>query len=804
MIQDLRYTLRFLLQKPSFTIISVLVIGIGIGANAAIFSVVDGVLLRPLPYKDPERLVFVRTDGQGQIGHAGVAQGEIQDIRAQSKLIEEIGWMVAPAASLTGDGEMEHVTAATASDEFLPVLGVQPVLGRGLHGKEDNGKGHIESLLISDELWTRRYHRDPNIIGRSIEVNNFSATIVGVLPEGFRVYLGNDANTPPRIDIWFPSESGGSDRRYHEYQTVARIRKGATVEQAQAELDAVVLRAIEEHPKDYPGRDLRIRLVPLLQDVVKPVRSSILVLLGAVGFVLLIACANVANLLLARASARKKEIAVRSALGADRLRVMRQLLTESIVLALLGGATGLFLAQQGIDFLQYLRPDNLPRQDNIVLNGTVTAFAFTIALISGILFGLAPALHAAKADVNSLLKESARSLTADAGGRRLRTVLVMSQVALSLVLLIGAGLMIRTFENMRRVDLGFDPASVLTFRVEANPWEFGESGKRWHFYQQALEAVRSQFGVVAVSGTARLPLDRYDLPDLYSLPETPGRLQSASFSPVLPNYFSTMRVPLMRGRDFTDADNEESTSVAIVDEQFAKRTWPGEDAVGKRIIVRAQSTSTRQIAEIVGVVRRVQMGEFRAEDRPQIYIPYRNDATNVTFLVVRTKVDPAGLAEPMRRIVEGLGGRRPIWDLRLMTDYVSDVMAATRFALVLLAILSAVAFILSVVGVYSVVSYSVAERMQEFAIRIVLGAQRGDIFKLAFGSGVLPAIAGIALGIAVSFGLTRFLSRLLFGVGATDLTTYIGVSGLVLVASLAACYWPVRRCSRADPRTFLQ
>jgi putative ABC transport system permease protein len=803
MIQDFRYTLRLLWQKPSFTILSVLVIGIGIGANAAIFSVVDGVLLRPLPYKDPEQLVFIRTDLHGEVGHAGVAPAEIRDIREQSKSIEQIGWMVTPAASLTGDGPMEHVTAATASDDFLPALGIQPTLGRGLSGKEDIGKDHVDNLLISYDLWDRRYRRDPNVIGHSIQVNNYSAKIVGVLPQSFRLYMGSDTNAPQKIDIWFPAEAEGNTRNYHYYQTVARLRKGATVARAQAEMEAIVARMIQTHPQDYSDGDFKIRLIPLLQDVVKPVRTPLLVLLVAVGFVLLIACGNVANLLLARASGRKKEIAIRAALGAHRGRVVRQLLAESITLAILGGAVGLVLADQGIQFLLYLRPDHLPRLDNIALNGIVTLFAVAISLASGILFGLVPSLHASRSDLNSILKESARSLTADATGLRLRRSLVVAQVSLSVVLLIGAGLMIRTFENMRRLDLGFDPTNLLTFRVEANPWEFRGDEIRWHFYERAIDAVKTQFGVEAVSGTGRLPLEGYDLPDLYALPESPDSLHNAVFSPVLPGYFTTMRQPLLKGREFTNNDNETATAVAIVDEQFAKRTWPDQDVMGKRIILRAQSKTGRRVAEIIGVVRRVQVSGFHVDERPQIYMPYRIDPTNVS-MVIRTSGDPTRLADSLRKIIEGLGGKRPVWDLRLMTDYVGDAMAETRFALVLLGILSGISFILCVVGVYGVVAYLVAERMQEFAIRMALGAQPRDIFRLALGAGVAPAVIGIGIGIAAALGLTPFLSRLLFEVSAMDMTTYATIALLVLIAALSACYLPVRRCSRTDPRAFLQ
>ena len=800
MLNDFRYAIRILRQNPGVMILAIVALAIGIGANAAIFSVVNGVLLRPLPYKDPERLVFVRADLQGEIGHAGLAGSEINDIRNESKLVEEIGWMVNPSANLTG-GEMEHVTAATASDEFLRVLGVQPAMGRLLSHKEDQGPERVANLLISYELWQRRYNRDPNIIGRGIEVNNFTATIVGVLPERFRVYLGAGAQAPPQIDIWFPADSF-ADRRYHQCQTIARLRGGVTLEQAQSELDALALRLVQEYPKDYPNGDFRFRLVPLHQDLVKPVRTAILVLLGAVGFVLLIACANIANLMLARASGRQKEIAVRAALGATRLRVIRQLLSESIVLAMFGGALGLLLGRWGVDALLYLRPQNLPRQDDIALDGVVTAFTVAIALISGILSGLAPALHSAKTDFNAALKESGRSHTSGAGSS-IRTGLIVAQVALSLILLIGAGLMIRSFANMRSVDLGFDPAEVLTFRVEVSPREYRDFGKRWNFYRQAMEVVQAQPGVEAASGIVGLPMDPAGLNDFYATVENPDAAQNAIFSPVLPGYFRAMRIPLKTGRDFTTQDNDEAAAVAIIDEHSAQRLWPGESAIGKRLYVQARTRSMRQLAEIVGVAGHVQYGGLREDTRPVVYIPYRNLPYIVT-MTVRAKTDALSLAASLKKTVEGLGGRRPVWDIRLMSDYVSDAMAETRFALVMLGMMSGVAILLSAIGIYGVVSYSVAARLQEFAIRIALGAQPTDILRLSLAWGVAPAAVGIVIGIVGAIALSRLLSTLLFSVSPTDFTTYAAVSSLLFVVALLACYIPVKlRALRSDLKTSL-
>src|SRR5262245_11084597 len=405
MIHDLRHAFRVLLKQPSVTILAIVTIAIGVAANAAIFSVVEGVLLRPLPYQDPDRLIFIRSDFRGEAGLPGIASAEIEDIRNQSKLIENIGWLTNPSASLTGDGQMERVGAVAVSDEFLAVLGVKPVLGRTLVAKEDRGQLYARSVMISYELWQRRYAGDPNIIGRPIEVNNYKTSVAGVLPKDFRLHLAADTDIAPQIDIWFPGQFGDTpNRASHHYRTVARLRQGVTVEQAKAEIDAIAAGMIERNPAAYTNKDFRLHVAGLQEDIVKPVRPVILILLGAVGFVLLIGCANVANLLLARASGRKAEIAIRAALGAGRVRVIRQVLTESMALGVVGGIAGLILAQQGIDILLYLKPDNLPRQENIALDLPVTLFALGLSLLCGLLFGLAPAFQTAKSDIHSILR----------------------------------------------------------------------------------------------------------------------------------------------------------------------------------------------------------------------------------------------------------------------------------------------------------------------------------------------------------------------------------------------------------------
>jgi putative ABC transport system permease protein len=803
MLRDLRHALRILVKQPAVTVLAILAIAVGIAANASIFSIVESVLLRPLPYRNADRLIFIRADFRGESGLPGLASAEIEDIRSQSKLIQSIGWMNTPSASLTGDGQLERVSAARVSDDFLAVLGVTPAAGRMLTAKGDIGDLRPRNLMISYELWQRRYHGDANIIGRSIEVNNSPATVVGVLPEGFRLYLGADSNVTPQIDIWFPGDNSFLSRNSHSYHTVARLRNNVTTAQAQAEIDAITDNMIANNPSAYPQRDLRLHVSGLQQDVVKPVRTFILVLLGAVGFVLLIACANVANLLLARASGRSAEIAIRTALGAGHARVIRQMLTESLLLALAGGVAGLLLAQLGINFLLYLKPDNLRRLDAISLNWAVTIFALALSLLSGILFGLAPALQALKMDVQSALRESGRSKTSSARGSRVRSALVTVQVAASLILLIGAVLMIRTFENMRRLDLGFDPANLLTLRVDYDS-HIIRGIDTWRFYQRAIEAVQSQPGIESVSAANFLPFDPITWTDDLATEENPEQSRTALYNPVLPGYFHTMSIPLVAGRDFTERDNDDAASVVIVDQDFAQRTWPNQNALGKRLILHPQSKDSRKILEVVGVARATRE-RIQPDERPLVYVPFGSDYGFFLMMVVRTKTDPASAAPLIRHTIEGIGGKRPVWDIRTMNDYLEDAMAETRFTLILLGTLSTVALFLSVIGVYGVVSYSIAERMHDFASRIAIGAQARDILHLSLAWGLTPAIAGAVIGVSGALALTRFLSGMLFHISPTDGKTYAIASLTVLGAALPACYLPVRRLAlRVDPRKFLQ
>jgi putative ABC transport system permease protein len=803
MIRDLLHAWRVLYKQPALTILAALAIAIGIGASAAIFSVVEGVLLRSLPYADADRLVFFRADFRGETNLPGIASAEIEDIRKQSRLIERIGWLVMPSASLTGDGQMERVQALAVSDDLLAVLGVTPARGRSLSAGEDRGEGRPRNLMISYELWQRRYLGDANIIGRAIEVNNATAYVVGVLPEGFRLYLPADTNVQPQIDVWYSGYLGDQlTRGSHYYRTIARLKPGVTHRQAQAEIDAIAADMIARNPADYPSGSFRLHVDGLQRDIVKPARTIIFVLLCAVGFVLLIACANVANLLLARASHREREIAVRAALGAGRAQIVRQILTESVLLALLGGSAGLLLAQRGIHLLLALRPDNLPFQENITLNWAVTLAALTLSMACGILFGLAPAWQTARADIQSVLRQSGRSGTSNLRGNRIRNVLVAAQVALSLMLLIGAILMTRTFANMQRLDLGFDPQSLMTLRVDYDSRSI-RGVDTWRFYQRTLEALEAQPGVVSASAANVLPFDPIIWTDDFALEQSPQVAWTAIYNPVLPRYFHTLRIPLVAGRDFTAQDNEQAAAVAIVDQRFASKTWPGESAIGKKLIYHPQGRTSRRTLQIVGVAQHTRFG-IRPDERPQIYVPFGSDYGFFLMVAVRTQGDSATPAPVLRRAIEQVGGKRPVWDVRPMETYVASATADTRFALVLLAGLAAVAFVLSIIGVYGVVCYAIVQRLPEFAIRMAVGADGSAILKLALVRAIGPALTGAALGIAGSLAFGRYLRAMLFQVSPTDAPTYLLACTTLIGATLLACYLPVRSLLlRADPRKFL-
>ncbi|PYV31289.1 MAG: hypothetical protein DMG09_26065, partial [Acidobacteria bacterium] len=784
LVQDLRYGLRTLRRSPGFATVAVLVLGLGIGANIAIFSVANGVLLRPLPYADPERLALIRLDFRGVTGHAGIAPAEVQDFRRHTRLFEGFEVIAPNNSSLTGE-IMEKIPSATITEGLIPLLGVRPLLGMASSDTAAGPQNRVWDVVISYELWQTRFGGDKQIIGRKIEVNNFNPAVVAVMPRGFRMYLGPGTNLPERIDLFFlgslTADGLGTSRSDHSLTTVARLRPGVTFKRAQGEIDAIAADLARQYAKVYGNTSVRFHLVPLHKDLVGRVRPAILALLGAVGFVLLIACANVAHLVLTRTSARANELAVRCALGAGRSRIIRQLLTENLLISLIGGAAGLFIAVEGVHLLLFLRPANLPRQETIGIDGAVLAATLLLSLIPGVGLGLISAWQSTKGDINESLKTGGRQPFGGPG--RLRNTLVTAEVALSLVLLVGAGSMIRTFAKLSRFDWGLDPTHLLTLQVNIQPRSFTAHESRWRFYQQALEKVRVLPGVEAVSG---------------ALGETAQEPLSASLHTVLPEYFHSMGIRMLAGRDFAPQEYEQQLAVAIIDANLASHAWPSESPIGKRILWRPR-TKEQKWLEVVGMVEHVRAAGFREEGDPQIYVPYMSHPIFDVALVVRSKTDPLTLAGVIKKEVERLGTRRPVHTIRTMDEYVADQLAETRFALVLMGIFASIALALCLIGLYGVIAYSVSRRTHEIGIRLALGAEARAVERLVLAQGIRLVATGIFAGLTGAFALTRALSSLVYGVSVTDPVTFAGIAVLLGAVALLACYLPARRAAKIDP-----
>jgi putative ABC transport system permease protein len=799
MFQDLRYGARMLVKNPGFTVVAIFTLALGIGANTAIFSVANGVLFKPLPYKDPERLAFIRSDWRGVSGQAGIAAAEVVDFRQQSKLFEGFEVIMSNNSSLTGEN-MEKLRSVTVTERFLPLLGVQPFLG-SLADKP----GKVWDVVISYQLWQRRFGGDRRIIGRTIEVNNSHRTVLGVMPPDFQMHLGEGVNVPEQLDLFFLGslDDGGTitDRQNHDYATIARLKPGVTFAQAQSELDAITAGLAQQHPRVYENSNLKFHLVPLHRDLVRRVKPAILALLCAVGFVLLIACANVANLVLMRTDARAKELAIRCAMGAGRRRILRQLVTENLLLALLGGAGGLLVAVWGMHLLLLLRPANLPRQMEIGIDSAALGATLFVSLLAGVALGLIPAWQALKSDVNVVLKESGRQSSRGRG--HLRNGLVVVEVALSLVLLVGAGLMMRTFANIYRLDWGFNPNNVLTLQVALQPRGFPEIASRWKFYQQALEKVGAMPGVESVSGVMPLPLSGDSMISSYSLDEAAVTPLSASAHTVLPGFFRTMDTALIAGRDFTPVEIEQKLPLVIVDANLASNAWPDENPIGKKLLWRPR-TRGQQWLEIIGVAEHIKAGGFRDEGMPQLYLPYQNYPLYDLALVVRGKADPLALGPTIKQEIEQMGTRRPAHTLQAMSEYVSRQSAEARFTLTLIGVLAFIALLLSLVGLYGVIAYTVSGRTHEIGIRMALGAQGRDVLRLVLGKGMAMVGLGIAAGLIGALALTRALAVLLFGVGARDPLTIGLATALLLAVAMLAGWLPARRAAQVDPLVVLR
>ena len=794
LVRDLRYGLQTLRRAPGFTTVALVTLALGIGANTAIFSVVDAVLLRPLPYEDPDRLVWL-WDTQPQLSTAPSSLPDFIDWKDQNQSFEYLAAYQSGNMFFGDDSGTQDTAVGLVTPDLFSLFRVKPLLGRTFT-EEETQPGRFRVAVLSHSMWQRRFGSDPHVLGRTMDLSGAAYTIIGVIPAGF--------NFPNETQLWrpLPIDTKQLDRGPHYLSVVGRLKPGVTLAQAQAEMSTLASRLAHQYPEVIAGHGIKL---DLLRDVlVGDIGPALFVLLGAVGFVLLIACANVTNLQLARAGARRKEIAVRTALGANRARIVRQLLTENVLLAALGGAAGLLVAVWGVDSLIALSPGAIPRVGEIGIDARVTSFTLLISLLTGILSGLAPALQVSRRDLTDPLKESGRT-TAGVARNRLRSLLVVSEIAMSLVLLIGAGLMIKSFARLSRVDPGFNPAKVVTMGVTLLRSKYPEDSRVAAFYSQILERVAAVPGVKSAGAITELPLSGSNTSDNFTIEGRPAVTKVeqplTECRTVTPHYFESMDIPLLKGRDFAETDTKQSPNVVVINEAFAHRHFAREDPLGHRIRLQGQA---RDPLVIVGVVGNVRDLGLDAQATPEIYLPYLQDPLNETYarsmtIVVRTKSDPASMAGTLRAELSSLDKTLPVYALKPMTDYLRDSLSRRRFNMVLLGVFAAVALLLAAVGIYGVISYSVAQRTHEIGVRVAIGAQAQDVLKLVIGHAMFMTMLGISLGLAAALALTRMMQSLLFEVSATDPLTFGLIAALLTGVALAACFVPARRAVKVDP-----
>jgi putative ABC transport system permease protein len=805
--RDLRFAARMLHRSPSFTAVAVLTLALGIGANTAIFSVVNAVLLRPLPYQDSDRLVqLIEHDQKRGIDFDWVSFPNFHDWAEQSKTFQHMAAYKFHALKLTNVSQAEMLFGIKASATLLPMLGAEPILGRNFRPDEDQ-PGRDHEVLLGHDTWKQSFRADPQLIGRTVTLNDEPYTVIGVMPPNF--------NFPPTVPITssLPSRKTAfliplgiafnpAQRDWNMLGVIARLRPDATITQARADLDTVA-RNLE---LQYPGqnRGITVRVEPLLDQVVGDVRPALWIFLAAISLVLLVACANVTSLLLARSTIREKEMALRSSLGATRSRLVRQLLTESVLMAIAGGAFGVLLAYGGIPLLAVLTPANLPRIEDVAIDGRVLAYTFVVSVLTGIIFGLAPSLGVGHADVSQPLKGQRSTPTAKHS--RLRSALVVSEIALSLALLIGAGLMLKSFLRMERVDPGFRAEKLLTVWTILSEAKYA-SHQQAAFYEQAWQRIHALPGVKSVGAIDNLPLSGIHGGGPFTIEghptESDADAPSAYRCVVSVNYFQTMGIPLLHGREFTERDREGIPTVLMINETAAHRYWSDQNPVGSRLSFTTGRTPPAWL-EVVGVVKDVLHDGLESPAKPTIYLPFLQSPQSFMVTVVRTDIDPTGLASAVRGAIAAVDKDQPVLMTRTMTDIYSDSVAQRRFNTALVVAFGTLALLLAMVGVYGLMAFAVTQRTHEMGVRIALGAERWDVVKLVLGQGLMLAFFGIAFGLAVAFFLTRFFSKLLFNVPQTDPATFIIVSLCLGGIALLASYIPARRAMRVDPMVALR
>jgi len=808
-LQDIRYAFRMLLKRPGFTVIVVLTLALGIGANTTIFSAIDAVLLNPLPYKDPERLM-VAWETNKQLGpemwdRNEAAMGNFLDWRSRNQIFDQLGALFDTSMNLTGVGEPQRIQSCVVTTNFFQVLGVQPMLGRSFLPEAET-PGRPFTVIISHDLWQRQFGSDPNVINKSLTLNAHQVAVIGVMPPGFELQFPITRH----VDMWVPMVIDVADPDYHDrgnnfLYTVGRLKQGVSQEQAQTEMSLIAGQLQQQYPETNAEKGVRV--VPLHKQLVGNVESYLYMLFAAVGFLLLIACANVAGLLLARVTARHREVAIRIAVGASRWRLIRQLLTESVILSALSGLLGLLIAYGGVKLLVSLTPSEVPRLHEIGLHVPVFLWTLAISVLTGVLFGLAPAVQASRPDLNTALKESSGRNPGSLQGSGLRNLLVVSEVAVALLLLVGAGLMTKSFLRLQQVDPGFDAANVVTMNI-ALPTSKYRQQQVLTFYDQLFERVKNLPGVKSVAGINPLPLSNSNVSSRFIVEGAPfvalADRPFAGVRVVTPDYFQTMSIPQLKGRSFTEQDREKTPNVIIVNEALASRYWPNQDPIGKRLGFFEEDPGKHEWREIVGVVGNVKSKALEIEVMPEAYFPYRQVPGNFMNLVVRTASDPVSMVPAIRNQVLSVDKDQPVSDIMTMEQRLVKSVAAKRFVMSLLGAFSILALGLAAVGIYGVMAYLVTQRTQEIGVRMALGAQKRDVLRLVVGKGMVLAFVGTAIGLVGSLALTRLMRSLLFEVTPTDWLTFVIVSVVLLAVALLACYIPARRATKVDPLVALR
>lgn len=799
-MQDVRYSLRMLLKNRAFTLTALFILALGIGANSAIFSVINAVLLRPLPYKDSERIVYVWGKNQKDSNdRSTVSLPDYQDWKGQGRSFEAMGAYALRAYNLSGEQRPEAVQGVMVSSGFLESIGVEPAMGRRFRPEEEPQN----LVILGHDLWQRRYGSNPGILGQSVTLSSGSYTVIGVMPPGF--------NFPRKdVEVWtsfsilrnVPVFQSRGARVLH---LIGRLKSGVSVSQAQAEMNVVAGRLEQQYQDTNTG--IGVNLVPIREQVFGNISLTLFFVWAAVGLVLLIVCANLASLLMARNATRETEFAIRTALGATRMRLIRQLLTESVALSVIGGVLGLLLAILGVDMLVKLSPANLPRLDDVGLDIRWALFTFALSLLTGVIFGLAPALQASRRNIATTLKEGGRGTVGAWRQRRLRGLVVTSEIAVALVLLVGANLMINSFIRLNTIDPGFDSQNVLTMYIAYAKEKYQQPQQELAYLDRLLQQLRQAPGMQDVALGLSLPPNGLYSRESFSVE---GRTEgdsasapSADYLPVSDRYFRTLKAPLLRGREFTEADKADSPRVAIINKNLADRYFANDDPIGKRVIM-GDASSENSKYTIVGVVGDVKYEGLSEKAHPQLYFPYTQHPTGGAYFIMRTSSAPQGMFETVRKTVFSVDNEQPVRLLRTMDELISEAVAQPRFSMVLLSIFAAVALALTSIGLYGLIAYSVTQRTHEIGLRLALGAGRRDVIMLILKQGVKLSMIGAAVGLIAAFASTRMISNLLYGVSATDPVIFLSAALALVTVAILACLIPAGRAGKVEPSVALR